>query len=347
VRQLVHAVKWLTRMFTPRPRPIPAPASRVSSVDRAAESVGTTDSADTTDSSADEARVSGLFSAEEEEFLEEFLDPPHPRRLDEVETDDRLFLAGIRKRWHERRLELPVLPAAAIRLREMLRGGDVPVARYVELIETDSALHVEVLKAANSAFFAAGAPVTSTDSAILRMGLRRIESLLLMVQLRTKVLKGGAVQGKAELLMEMAPPLTFLASHIARHHPTQGNLSFIRGMLLHVEHLVILGAVADVSRDYRRSISPSVRALHEAFVQFGLVIRQAVAAAWTLQEILIGGQEDGNVADEYAGFRRAIICRWVGRPVPELPDVNPALLGRLITSIPPRVVHTGEQRLTA
>ena len=326
----MRVVKWLTQMFAPRPRPIPAPAPRPSSVDRRAESVVPT-------ASADEGDISRLLSAGEEEFLEGFFDPAHPRRLDEVELDDRLLLAGIRKRWHERRLDLPVLPEAAIRLRKMLRGSGVPVARYVDLVETDSALHVEVLKGANSAFFSAGAPVNSTDAAIMRIGLRRLESLLIMVQLRSKVLKGGAVQSKAELLVEMAQPLAFLAGRLARRRGTDGNLSFIRGMLLHVEHLVILGAVADVSRDHRRSIRPSVRALHEAFVQFGPEIRHALAAAWAIEEILMGGQEDENLADEYAAFRCAIICRWLGRPVPELPDVDPALLSQLTTSIRPRV----------
>ena len=108
------------------------------------------------------------------EFLAAFLEPPAVRSLDELLLDDRQFIAGIQKRWHARKLELPVLPDAAIRLREMLHAGDAPVSRYVEVLESDSALSIEVLKTANSVAYGGSASVDRVHDAVVRIGLERL-----------------------------------------------------------------------------------------------------------------------------------------------------------------------------
>ena len=65
--------------------------------------------------------------------------------------------------------------------------------------------------------------------------------------------------------MQLSIPLGTLAGAVARGHRTAPDLCFVRGMLMHVEHLVILGALADVSRDHRRTLTPGPLALHQAF----------------------------------------------------------------------------------
>ena len=61
---------------------------------------------------------------------------------------------------------------------------------------------------------------------------------------------------------------------------------------------------------------PSSQALHQAFVRFGPEIRQAVAKEWHLTELLLGGEDDARMADEYVVLRQVLICRWLGLPTP-------------------------------
>ena len=284
--------------------------------------------------------VHELLSSEQVEFLEGLIDPPSQRPISEYSGDDRIFLAGIQKRWHARQLELPVLPAAAIRLSELLRTREVPFAHLVELIEGDAALSVEVIKCANSAALARGPAVRGIHEAVLRIGLRRLGSVLVMAQLTTKVLKGGDVQNKAALLMDLVPPLGSLAGLLSNTAAAENSLSFIRGSLLHVEHMVILGAVAAVSRDHKQQIKPSVAALLQAFHQFGPEIRHAVATSWGMQDELTTAPD---VMGEYYGFRRAIVLRWLDRALPVLVDIDAPRLHVVMSYVRPRVSTADRQ----
>lgn len=247
-------------------------------------------------------------------FLVGLNDPPTSKPLDDLPQDDRTFIAGIQRRLRTRELELPVLPEMAIRLSRMFREG-AAVTEFVTLIGRDAALSVEVLKAANSAFYVGAAALTSLQDAIIRIGLNRLQSVLMLAHMRGKVLKGGAFTMEADLLLEMALPLGHLASKVASGRLVQPEMCFMRGALMHVEHLVILGSVSAVARDLKRAIAPSTEALHQAFGRFAPGIREAVAHEWNLTELLVGGQGEMSMAEEYSLLRRVLICRWLQLPM--------------------------------
>ena len=204
------------------------------------------------------------------------------------------------------------------------------------MVEQDSALAVEVLKAANSAAFAGTSPVHSTQDAVVRIGLQRLEALLLMSQMRGKVLRAGALQRKAELLVELGTPLAQVTTAHARHLGTDANVAFTRATLLHVEHLVILGAVSDVGLLHKQTLVPSLDAVHQAFLTFGPDIRDAVARAWHLEDLLLG-YDAGEFADEFVGLRDAVIARWLCRPLTAVPGVDAGLADALLEPVPARV----------
>jgi hypothetical protein len=284
----------------------------------------------------DPAAGQTALSDQQIEFLEGLLEPPWRLSLDQMPQDDRWFLGGIQKRWHARQLELPVLPAAAIRMLSMLRTGESPLVHFVELIESDSALTIELLRTANSAMFSAGRMVSSLEDGVRRIGLKRLESLLIMTHLKKKILKGSAIQDKAALLMELVAPVGLIASQLTRNSGSEDHLAFLRGSLLHVEHMVILGAVTDVARDHKQPLNPSVRALLQACGQFGPEIRHAVATAGELQHVLLDDDDQGT-SQQFLGFRDAVISRWLNHPLPALPDVEPARLEAALSPVAPRI----------
>jgi HD-like signal output (HDOD) protein len=321
---------WLSRLFSGREEPPPPQISG-----GGARLPGPSPVADPTPS---KRSVAGgvLLTADQIKFLEGLIDPPEAQPLDDLPTEDRWFLGGIQKRWHARQLELPVLSQAAIRLTNLLRSEHAPTAQYVELVESDSALTVEVLRSANSALFAAGQPARSLEDAIRRIGLSRLGSVLIMAQLKKKVL-GGTVADKAALFMDLVPPLGVVASQLAKSGRGDKHVAFMRGSLLHVEHMVILGAVADVSRDRKQPVRPTVRAVLQACGQFGPEIRHAVAKAWNLEHVLLGAGDEVDLADEYRGFRTAIVSQWLDRPLPILADVTRSRLMAALANVSPRV----------
>ena len=278
------------------------------------------------------------------EFLSTLIDPPDQtlESLDSLSQDDRTFVAGIQRRLRTRELELPVLPEMALRLTKMFRAG-APVSEFVKLINGDASLAVEVLKTANSAFYASGRPLTTLQDAIVRIGMERLQSVLMIAHLRSKVLKPGPFQLEADLLLELAMPIGQLATKFSASTGQTADVCFMRGALLHVEHLVIMSATTSVARDARRAIVPTHWALMQTFARSGRSIREALAAQWNLRDLLLGGEDEPGLADQYALIRRVLVCRWLRLPIPDgvltRTELEPA-----IAAIAPRVPPSSEPR---
>jgi hypothetical protein len=77
-------------------------------------------------------------------------------------------------------------------------------------------------------------------------------------------------------------------------------------MLMHVEHLLVLGTIGDTSREHRAVITPSTGALLLAFARSGSDVRHSLAYGWGLEDILLRRPEDSDTVD-YAALRLALI----------------------------------------
>jgi HD-like signal output (HDOD) protein len=218
----------------------------------------------------------------------------------------------------------------------MLRRGDVPVSQYVSLINQDTSLSIEVLKAANSAFYAASARTNSLHEAIMRIGLTRLQSILMLALMKTRVLKAGSLRAHAELLIDLSLPMASIASAVAKWGGGPADLCFMRGMLLHVEHLMVLGTVSDTSKEHRAVITPSNGALLLAFDRSGADVRRALAHGWGLEQILLKWDDDHDPVN-YEVLRRALICRWLRKPLPAIDGIPSDRLEKLLSHVAPRV----------
>jgi hypothetical protein len=120
----------------------------------------------------------------------------------------------------------------------------------------------------------------------------------------------------------------------------------MRGMLMHVEHLVTLGMVGDISREHRAIISPSNEALLLAFSRSGPDVRQAVAFSWKLESLLLRREDDGDTLD-YAALRAAIVAKWLRQPLPAIDGITEEKLAALLAEVAPRVAEAAEANRAA
>ena len=283
------------------------------------------------------ADKSALLTGHLVEFATALATPPALPEPEDLTADDILFLEGLIKRLQSAQLEVAMLPAATLRLTEMLRHGEAPVSKYAELINQDASLSMEVLKVANSAFYGNSARTTSLDEALVRIGQSRLQGILMLTLMKSRVLKAGSMRGHAELLLDVALPLASCASAIARATGGPADLCFMRGMLLHVEHLVILSTIGDTSREHRAIITPSNGALLLAFARSAIEVRSALALGWGLEDILLGREGDGDRLD-YAAVRHAVIAQWLRQPLPAIEGLSPDALQRIVEPVAPRVL---------
>ncbi len=76
-------------------------------------------------------------------------------------------------------LDVPPLPSAAVRLLELIRGGEAPLHEIGVVIESDSGLAVQVLRVVNSAMFGIPNQISSIKKAVSILGLKTIEKIVL------------------------------------------------------------------------------------------------------------------------------------------------------------------------
>jgi hypothetical protein len=151
------------------------------------------------------------------EFLSGVVTPCEPLDLQGLPGDDRIFLSGILRKVNENRLEIPVLPRAALEISRLLANPDSNLTEFVRILNDDPALSVDVLRAANSAYYGFSAPARSIRDALARVGVGQIRALLVVAHLKGKVLKGGSFQKEAGWLSELSSTLAAVGKTLAPH----------------------------------------------------------------------------------------------------------------------------------
>jgi len=83
-----------------------------------------------------------------------------------------------------RPIDLPPFPAVATSLLALIRRGEAGLSEVAELVATDAAVSVDILRVANNAVYGTARPVTNLHEAVVRLGLERVAGLALAVCLR-------------------------------------------------------------------------------------------------------------------------------------------------------------------
>jgi len=251
--------------------------------------------------------------------------------LQRLPPDDRVFVAGVLKGVRERRLDIPVLPQAALEISRLLSDPAASASQFAKVLESDPGLSMDVLRIANSAYYGFAASTTSVRTAVVRIGLIQLRGLIIVTHLHGKVLQGGSLAREAGWLSELSLGLAHLAQTLAPELGVRPDAAFTRGVLAYVEHFVILGSVAEVSKEHRRRIAPSAVGLQEAFVRCGPKVRELAAQEWGVKDLLL----DGGVLDEFSErFRQlqgSLVAAWAGEET--LPPVDGIPAERLQAAI--------------
>lgn len=102
---------------------------------------------------------------------------------DDMGAENRLTLQ-IYEDLNANRLLLPSLPHVAVRIGEAVKADDADARKIATLIESDPAMAVKLVKAANSARFGGADQVRTVNQAVARLGLQNTQILVITFALR-------------------------------------------------------------------------------------------------------------------------------------------------------------------
>ncbi len=136
---------------------------------------------------------------------------------------------------------LPVLPSTVARLTSILNRADAEISEIHEIVRTDDALSMTIMRYANSAQYGAKNRVFNLQESLARLGQRHLMQIVLQQQVAELFLDAGEAYGLHRgALWRSAQGGAIAAESLAREYGFEDpDLAFICGLLRDIGKLVL------------------------------------------------------------------------------------------------------------
>lgn len=144
--------------------------------------------------------------------------------------------------------QLPVLPAVAHRIMEMVRDPDVVIGDITELIRTDAVIAMRILRLANSPLYAGLSEIKDLHAACVRLGMKTVAGVVhAIANGRLYVTRDPNFQEMMQSLWRHALATAYCASELsAMLAQPQKDVFFVAGLVHDVGKVVLLDLVSNV-----------------------------------------------------------------------------------------------------
>lgn len=145
--------------------------------------------------------------------------------------------------------ELPKLSHVIDRALTMLRRDNADYAALARLIGEDPALAAQILRVANSAYFAANAKILALQPAFARLGIRTIRGIILSASLKNFSIRiDGGNRSLGEDLWRRSLAGGVIMSAAAKHCGLDPEDAFLAGLLHNIGDFVVMMIVHQETR---------------------------------------------------------------------------------------------------
>lgn len=144
----------------------------------------------------------------------------------------------LRERVARRAVHLLPQPQTALRLQKLVADPHHTLAQVVDVVKQDPMLAAAVIRIANAASHARGAPVTSLAAAVTRIGERDLSRLALASGLGAATTRAGPLQALRRAAMQDALTSALICERLARELGFDPEALFLEGLLHDVGGLV-------------------------------------------------------------------------------------------------------------
>ncbi|HTP29836.1 MAG TPA: HDOD domain-containing protein [Anaeromyxobacteraceae bacterium] len=181
---------------------------------------------------------------------------------------------------------VPPYPAVAMKVQQLVRREDFGIDELAKLVQSDQALAVDALRAANAAFYSRGMPVTSLNAAIGRIGAKEVSRLALASGLGTLARKPGPLAALKRRAWLEALASGALAQTLAKKRGLNAEEAFTCGLLHDFGKMIAIACVEQILDQHgaacARPIEFWIEVIDRYHVELGLVL----AARWELPPLV-------------------------------------------------------------
>jgi len=183
--------------------------------------------------------------------------------------------------------DLPVFHSVAVKLQQMLSRRDFRIDDVIEQISEDQSLSGQVLKVANSSFYAGLSKVATIKDAVVRLGAQEIANLAMMAsQLEYYKSDNSIINTYMQGLWSHALSCAVGAKWLARKSG-YANLSaeaFMGGLLHDIGKLALLKILDDIHRNAETKAAFSETLIREVLERMHEDVGLRLLQSWSLPD---------------------------------------------------------------
>jgi HD-like signal output (HDOD) protein len=183
-------------------------------------------------------------------------------------------------------VRIPPYPAVAFRIEQLIRADDFGLEELARLVASDQRIAADVLRVANTTFYARSGPVPSVRQAVTAIGAKGVAQIAVAAGLGAEASAPGPLAVLRRQAWVDALASAFLCQALSPDRGLPAEVAFSAGLLHDIGRIVAIAAVEhvlsrrrDASAHSAADWSAVVDALH---IGLGL----AVATRWKLPAIL-------------------------------------------------------------
>lgn len=238
-------------------------------------------------------------------------------------------------------LNLPVYNPVVLRLQELLSAGSENVDEVEKLLVTDQSLAAEVLRAANSPFYGGLSTVTTVRNAIVRMGMKQVQKLVLLASEQEKYqAKDKDVDSMLKELWRHSSTTALASQWLARKLKSEGmeEECFLGGLMHDIGKLIILRAIDEIKEKEGDQFFLPPELLKEILLTAHCELGYNLLAKWNLPEVYRNIARDHHAEEIPAGNILMAIVRLANESSKKLgvgldPSPNTELASTLEASV--------------
>ena len=216
------------------------------------------------------------------------------------------FVRAIKRK----RLRLPSLSPTVHRILKLIESADAPLDELAAAVGSDPALATRIMGVANSSFFRGASEVGSVRDALMRMGVREARTIVIVVALRSTVLRSPGLGDLAHGIWKHALLSASACQEISAELPRWESSGFLAGLVHELGQLAVLAFASELPAWQDDGAVPSpavVSTLADAtLVSLGAMILESWGFPPAFCEAVFGQRAIDAVTGEAAELSAAI-----------------------------------------
>ena len=232
------------------------------------------------------------------------------KALIESDSSQERWVLPLVRAIRRKRLRLPSLSPTTHRVVRLIEQSEVDLDELAQAVNGDPVLATRIMGVANSSYFRGASEVPNVREALMRMGVREARTLVVVVALRSTLLRSPGLGEAAQKLWRHSLLTASASQEIAQETPPWETTGFLAGLLHDLGQLAVLAFVAELPAWQDDGASPSEASVEAILDATHSALGAMILASWgfpeAFSEAIFAHHGAEEVEGDAASLARAI-----------------------------------------